>query len=124
MKNVVIALVFGMLSLPILAQEGPRDGAKRSPEERAKMMVQKMAESLDLNEDQIEKISPLLIEFHKERAKAHEAEKKSHEDLREKLASILSEDQMEKLDQKMKERRKKRSRGRHHAEPRPEPQDQ
>lgn len=124
MKKLVFALALGIFALPVFAQEGPRDGADRSPEERAKMMVRKMAEELNLNDDQIEAIKPLLVEFHKERAEAKQADKKRHEEMREKLATILTEEQMEKLEAKMKERRKKMRKHRMHAEPQLESQDQ
>lgn len=125
MKKLVIALALGLFSLPILAQQGPRKGAgDHNPEQRAEMMIQKMAEELDLTDDQIEQLKPILEEFHKERAEAQKADKERHDAFREKLAKVLNEEQMKKLDEKMKERRGKMRKHRHQAEPKPEPQDE
>lgn len=123
MKKLVIALALGFVSLPILAQEGPRKDGDRNPEKRAEMMMQKMAKELDLTDEQIEQLKPILEEFHQEQTEARKADKERHDALREKLAKVLNEEQLKKLDKKMKERKGKMRKHGEKAEPKPEPED-
>lgn len=114
MKKLVFALALGFLSMPIFAQEAPRDRkADVSPEERAQKMVRKMAEHLNLNDEQILELQPLLLKFHQEEMARREAHKESREELKTEMADILDEEQMAKLEKMHEKRRKKMRKHRH-----------
>lgn len=108
MKKLVFALTFGLLSMPIFAQEAAKDRrADVSPEERAQKMVRKMAEHLNLNDEQIQELQPLLLKFHQEEMARREAHKKSREELKAEMADILDEEQMAKMEKMHEKRRSK-----------------
>jgi len=117
MKKLVIALALGMFSLPIFAQEHARNHDEVvSPEERTKVMVEKMTKHLDLSEDQVKALQPLLLDFHKNESQSREDRKERKEALKADLAEILDEEQMKKFESKMKHRRKKTHKSRKHQE--------
>jgi len=124
MRKLVFALAMGILTLPAFAQEGHRDMADRTPEERAQMMVRKMAEELNLSDEQIKALTPKLIEFQKEKAQEREAQKARHEEFKAELEAILTEEQMKKFEEQMKARHKRRMKHRARAEHQPESVDE
>jgi Spy/CpxP family protein refolding chaperone len=116
MRKSVFALLFGLLiSLPSFAQDRadrPDRRADVSPEKKATMMIRKMAEELDLNDQQIIDLQPIFLKFHQEESDDKEDRKARRDELQEELAKVLSKEQMEKLQAKMEERKNKRGKGR------------
>lgn len=88
--------------------EEMRKGAEYSPEEHAKRELIRMRDHLNLNEDQIKEISPLLIAHHKEMAAQKEAMRLRRLELKTKMQDLLTDDQEEKLKELHQERRKMR----------------
>lgn len=113
MKKLILVALIGMgLSLNAQSQcEGKKHrGAEFSPEEHARRELVKMRDHLNLNDQQIKEIEPLLIAHHKEMMAQKEAAKLRRTELKSKLQDILSDEQelkMKEMHQARKERRKK-----------------
>lgn len=116
MKTVKGILILGLavLSFNSFAQEKE----PMSAEERGKKMTEKMKKELDLNDDQTKKIEVVNVETIKKKReldkeiKALKAKvKKIKEDQKKKYKEILTPEQYEKLQQKVKERKEKRKEG-------------
>lgn len=112
MKKLVFALALSLFTAPIFAQQGPGDKADRTPEERIEMRLRRMAEQLNLSDEQIEAVKPILQDFHQAEAKAREEQKARREEVKEKLSEVLSEEQMSQLE-KMRVDRREKGRGMH-----------
>tara|TARA_B100001115_G_scaffold184960_2_gene190172 strand:+ start:5773 stop:6138 length:366 start_codon:yes stop_codon:yes gene_type:complete len=115
MKKLVFALALSLFSAPIFAQMGPcdrSDRADRSPEKRVELRLRKMAEDLNLTDEQIEAVKPILLDFHQAEAKACEERFTRREEVKEKLSEVLSEEQMSQLE-KMRQDRREKGRGMH-----------
>lgn len=115
MKKLVFALALGFLSMPIFAQESrrPDHKADMSPEARTEEMVKKMTKELNLNEEQVLQLQPLLLDFHKEEMASREVHKQRREDLKTELSEILDEKQMAKMEKRHQRRMKKMRKHRH-----------
>ncbi len=116
MKKLVLALMLGCFSLPIFAQDGIHRKADISPEDRAAKMVRKMAEQLNLNDDQIKDLQPVLLKFHQAEAEAQEERKERRNALKADMEKILTEEQMAKMDEMMEKHKAKLRKRRHHHE--------
>lgn len=138
MKNVVKKLVFVMtllVAFGVSAQDRKEKIKNATPEERVEMRTKKLSEKLSLNEDQKKKVKEILvaqqkeIEAFREEMKAEREKmraerekalaekkatmKKQREELKAKLKTVLTDEQLKKWEaiqnekmEKAKERRK------------------
>lgn len=97
-KTIAAILMAGIFSLPAIAQH-----QERTPEQKARVMTEKMAENLELTSDQKESVYQANLEMansmKESRASAHTAHQA-------KMKEILSDEQYAKMEQLQKERRK------------------
>lgn len=118
MRKWIIASGLVLISLSTMAQQR-RGGERPSPEERATRMTERMAESLELSEDQKKQVLEINLENAKrqeaERAEMSEARKKEMEARREemkkqeaKLMEVLTDEQKVKWEEVKKENRGRR----------------
>ena len=105
MKKLIFTGIIAFLGFSLSAQPGPSD---KNPEDIATRMTEKMTEALKLSEDQATQVFEVNYDFAKEIIAASESRKQIHHAHRKELSEILTEEQMEKLDQQMQKRREKR----------------
>lgn len=115
MKRITLVMaLMAFLALPALAQDAPRKEREVNPKERAEEMTERIAERLELNDDQRKELLKANLEMAEFRAKQHRMamEKKDAHDQR--LKTILTEEQYEEYQQgkerireKAQERRRK-----------------
>lgn len=107
-KQILTGLLAMLICLPAMAQKRG-DYKDKSPEEKAKMMTERMTEKLKLNEDQ----QTAVYQAHLEVVQAQEKSKDEKEALREahdaKMKSILTEEQYAEY-VALRDQRKKRMR--------------
>lgn len=109
MKKTIAALFLaGIFSLPAMAQ----GNKERTPEQKATIMTEKMAENLELTSDQKESVYQANLEMatsmKEDRASAHKAHQA-------KMKEILTEEQYAKMEKMRDERRKEGKHRRMHA---------
>lgn len=114
MKKLVLILMMAVFALPAMAQHHHGEKADRTPEKRLEMKLRKMAEHLNLNDEQIAQIKPLMA-AHQQKEQAHRQEAKAmREAFKADLAKVLSEEQMQELDKLHEKRKHKMREKRHH----------
>ena len=125
-KGILVAAFIGLLNVG-LAQEGPGgqggpEGPDRekfmsmTPEERAEKRTEKMAEVLDLSDDQKKQIKKINLDhayamesIHEEGKALKEKAKKQKDDTRNSIESVLTDEQLKILEEKEEERKKRRA---------------
>ena len=133
MAGVALVLGFALAGAPARAQEaggqegkaqgGPRGRPMMSPEDQLK----RLAKDLDLTDDQMGQLKPILEERHEKMQKLFSDESLSEEDRRakmretseennKKIRDVLNEDQKKKFDEMMQERQHERMEKRSGAE--------
>ena len=125
-KLLMIAIIFS-LSMSAFAQRGP-NREMSTPEQRAEKMTSRMAEQLDLNEEQKKEIYKINLQNAQKRQeemesrknemeKRREAMKSLNESQNEQIGAVLTPEQKEKWEEIRSENRKKMEdrskRGRH-----------
>lgn len=116
MKKLILAL--GIFFSGVLFAQAQQPAA--TPEKQAEKMINKVTEVCSLTSDQVNRVTPLIKQFVNTRAEnrakyannkqeLQEANKENRDNLHNNLKPILSEDQMAKLKEYMKE--KKESQG-------------
>lgn len=106
MKKIIVAVVMtALFTLPAIAQQ---QKAHHTPEEKATKMTEKMAENLDLTDDQKEAVYNANLEMARTMEEDRKAARKSREA---QLKEILSEEQYAKVKEDRSNFRKK---ARHH----------
>lgn len=117
MKKLVLALAIGLFSVPSFAQDCPPHCKEDlSAEQQARKMALRMAARLELSDEQIKELQPVLEEFQKKELQARAEGKQRKEELKSDLAEILDEEQMAKLEKKMEQRKGKMRKHRFHKE--------
>lgn len=113
MKKLVLALMAVVLSLPAMAQEGPKKHhhEKLSKEERVAQRLEKMTKHLQLSEEQRKELEPLLLSFHQEEEQSRADRHERKEKLKAEMANILDEKQWAKMEEHLKDRKDKMHRG-------------
>ncbi|TDK44329.1 Spy/CpxP family protein refolding chaperone [Algoriphagus formosus] len=113
---VSIAMIF-LVSLGAFAQQ-QRRGERPDPEARAKMMTERMAEELGLNEEQKAKILEINLANAQKRKAAMESQRADREALKEEMKKqdeqikeILTEEQRKKWEELKETRRSRGPRG-------------
>ncbi|HEY8388368.1 MAG TPA: hypothetical protein VIK74_07175 [Parasegetibacter sp.] len=107
MRNLLFTVLFFLAAFSVNAQP-PGGGQNRTPEERAKMTIERMTPELKLNKEQQEKMTAIYADYYKEMSKMREGlpqgERPSPEKMEkitagrdEKVKTVLSEDQFKKL---------------------------
>lgn len=101
-KLINVALASSLLFIPVIAQTQPDDGGKR---------VERMSKELGLNDEQRAKVETILnIEKKKVDAIFNEEKQKLQlvqDETRSSLQGVLTAEQMDKLDKKMREQARK-----------------
>jgi len=113
MKKLVLILMMAGFVIPATAQHHHRDKADRSPEKRIEMKLRKMAEHLNLNDEQIAEIKPLMEQLQEKEEAHRKAGKEMHEAFKADLAEVLSDEQMEELEKRHEKRKHKMREKRH-----------
>lgn len=118
-KLLIIAIIFS-LSLSAFAQRG-QNREKSTPEQRAEKMTGRMAEQLDLNEEQKKEIYKINLQNAQKRQEEMEARREAmkslNESQKEQIGAVLTPEQKEKWEEirsenrKQMEDRNKRGRG-------------
>ncbi|MCF8362850.1 MAG: DUF4890 domain-containing protein [Prolixibacteraceae bacterium] len=120
-KTLITMITFLLISATSFAQQPNRQGRPITPEERTKRQTEQMAEDLNLNEEQIQKVKTLNEKYGEKRAEfIKKTQKETREQVREKadslrkakyaeLKEILTEEQFTKH-QKLQEERMQRFR--------------
>jgi len=103
-KLILAALAVFVLASPAWSQ---REHKQHNPEKMAQKMTDKMAEKLDLTEDQKTKVLEANTEYANAMKDSREEMKALKEAHREKLKGILTDEQFAKLDEGMKRRKKR-----------------
>ena len=123
MNRILLALAFVFASMGLHAQD-QGGHQRRTPEERAKMTVEKLSPELSLKDDQKTKLNDAYTEFYKGMEKLREdargtgnrpdrdAFKKLGDDRDAKVKGFLSEDQYKKYTEKLETMKKQRGGGR------------
>ncbi|WP_119079429.1 hypothetical protein [Chitinophaga alhagiae] len=118
MKKLLLLLAFG-LAVTFSAQAQQGGGQRRSVEERVKMTVDRMKETLQINQDQATKLEAVFTKSFKDMEKAREDARSSgnrmdreaftkfSKERDEKVKSILTEEQYKKYEAAEKERRQR-----------------
>ena len=124
MKRWILSIaIVGMTTLGVLAQQRPKEVP--SPEERAQQMTNRMAERLNLSEDQKKEVYAIHLENAHKRQKEMEAQRAEREarlaEMKaqdEKIKSILTEEQRKEWEEiKMDARDRRRPGGEVHDRP-------
>lgn len=130
----VLSLALGMLTVPPAGAQG-REWRRPTPEQMAEERVTRMAEELELTDEQVAQVRPIieehmrkmraLMEKHRRQGRAPGAlEREEMEGLRkgmeERLETVLTQGQMRTYREEVKERRERRRKraDRHGREPR------
>lgn len=92
-------MLVGIFSLPAIAQQG----GNHSPEEKATMMTNKMAENLDLTGEQKEAVYAANLEMAQ---KMESTRLEAYKENQAKLKEILTEDQYKKMQETRSQRHK------------------
>ncbi len=108
-KQFLFALAFMLaVNVAAFAQQGGGNGQRRTPEERAKMTVERLTKQLQLNNDQAVKLDTVYTRFYKDMQKMREeaqaggnrmdreAFRKMGNERDEKVKSVLTEEQFKK----------------------------
>ncbi len=105
-KILLILFAIAIASINIMAQ-GPQDGnaPKRSPEERAAKMTERMTKELVLTADQQTKLKALILKREKEREERMKEEKARMDKMDAEIKTILTPEQYQKFEQKRNEMR-------------------
>jgi Spy/CpxP family protein refolding chaperone len=105
-KTLLILFAVAIASVNMMAQE-PQDGntPKRSPEERATKMLERMTKELVLTADQQTKMKALILKREKEREERMKEEKARMDKMDAEIKAILTPEQYQKFEQKKKEMR-------------------
>lgn len=105
MKKIMLMLfIVAIASVNVNAQDD-KDG-KKSPEERAEMMIKKMTKELTLTADQQAKIKTLILKNEREKEARKKEEKARKERMHEEMKAILTAEQFKKIEQKRNEKKK------------------
>lgn len=105
MKKIMLMLfVVAMASVNVMAQDD-KDG-KKSPEERADMMIKKMTKDLVLTADQQAKMKALILKNEQEREARKKEEKARKEKMHAEMKAILTAEQYKKFEQKRNDKKK------------------
>ncbi|MGN6510557.1 MAG: hypothetical protein ACTHLD_13935 [Chitinophaga sp.] len=123
-KQFLFALAFMLaVNVAAFAQQGGGNGQRRTPEERAKMTVERLTKQLQLNNDQAVKLGTVYTEFYKDMQKKREeaqaggnrmdreAFQKMGNERDEKVKTVLTEEQFKKYKEQMEAMRQRGSRG-------------
>lgn len=102
MKKLIFTGIIAFLGISLFAQPGP---SEKNPEDMAVRMTDKMTEALNLTEDQAAQVYDINMDFATEMIDADATRKQIHYAHRKELSTVLTEEQMEKLDHQMKKRR-------------------
>lgn len=103
-KIILMVFVVAMASVNVMAQDD-KDG-KKSPEERADMMIKKMTKELVLTADQQTKMKALILKNEQEREARKKEEKARREKMHAEMKAILTPEQFKKFEQKREEKKK------------------
>jgi Spy/CpxP family protein refolding chaperone len=103
-----------MISLSTFAQKGT--GERRTPEQRATRITEKMAEELTLNEAQKKQILEINLEYAKKRESEMEARKAEMKEQDSKLQQVLTEEQRSKWVKLKDDKRESWKKGRPNAQ--------
>lgn len=106
-RNLIMVLLT-ILSLPALAQEPAQKETKLKPSEMAEKMTYRMAERLELDEDQQKELLKANLEMAKFRAEQQRMAMEKKDIHEQKLKTILTEEQFQEY-QQAKERMRKRA---------------
>lgn len=106
-RNLIMVLLT-ILSLPALAQEPAQKETKLKPSEMAEKMTDRMAERLELDEDQQKELLKANLEMAKFRAEQQRMAMEKKDIHEQKLKTILTEEQFQEY-QQAKERMRKRA---------------
>ncbi len=106
-KNALMILLAGLISFGAFAQDRKenrkRGGEKPTPEKRAEWQTNNMKEKVGLNDDQYKKLYAINLEEAKKNEKKaverRENFKKERAELNKKYASVLTPDQLKKLEE-------------------------
>lgn len=112
MKKLILTGFIGLLGISLSAQPGP---VEKSPQEMATQMTERMTENLALTEDQAARVYDMNLDFVTQMKESDSSRQEIFEAHRENLSTVLTEEQMEKLDRQMQKRRAMR---RHKAQSR------
>ncbi|KAA2243416.1 hypothetical protein F0L74_13030 [Chitinophaga agrisoli] len=127
MKRIMLALACLFASYVGVQAQDQGDHQRRTPEERAKMTVEKLSPDLALKDDQKTKLNDAYTEFYKAMEKLRadakatgnrpdrDAFKKLGDDRDTKVKGFLTDDQFKKYNEKMEEMKKQRGGGRGHG---------
>lgn len=99
------------IGLSVAQERGGRQGQNRSPEERAKMQVERLTKELELNKTQQDSIYNYFIQSMKKSTMQEvgsEQMKKSFEERNKKVKSFLTKDQVTKYEEMQKNMRARR----------------
>lgn len=109
MKKVILILVaVAIVSAKGLSQDPPKEkAAKKTPEERAENMTQRLTKELDLNPEQQAKTKAIILRREQEREKVTKDMKDGHEKLKAEFKTFLSSEQFQKFEKKHEEMKQK-----------------
>jgi Spy/CpxP family protein refolding chaperone len=118
MKKIILMLFTVVITSVNMMAQGPQDGngAKRTPEERASKMTERMTKELVLTADQQTKMKALLFKHEQEREARMKEEKARMEKTDMDIKAILTPDQYQKYEQK-KADMKQNFKNKHKASP-------
>lgn len=109
MKRITLVMaLMAFLALPALAQDAPRNKREVDPKERAEEMTDRMADRLELDEDQQKELLKANLEMAKFRAEQQRMAMEKKDIHEQKLKTILTEEQFQEY-QQAKERMRKRA---------------
>jgi periplasmic protein CpxP/Spy len=111
MKKKLMLMLGGIvISAAIMAQEPPPENApeKKSPQERAENMSNRLAKELALSADQKEKVKAVILKREMAREKNMEAMKDERDKVDAEFKAIMNPEQFKKFQEKKEEMMKKR----------------
>ena len=108
-KMILILFAAAIASVNCLAQEPPKEKApKKTPEERAEHMTQRLTKELALSPEQQVKAKAVILKREQDRDKLQNEVKEGHEKVKAEFKEFLTSEQFQKFEAKNEEMRKKR----------------
>lgn len=107
-KMMMILFIAAMTAVNVNAQEKKQDAPKKTPEERAELMTQRMTKELALSADQQVKIKELILKREKQKQEGMEKRKAEMEKIEAQFKTILTSEQYQKFEKKKEEMKAKR----------------